>query len=169
MLAARWLAAGFGSGWLPRAPGTWGSLAALVPGAWLLAACGQMALAWAALVASLLGCLACAQLAPADPEGGGEAGAEAFDPGWIVIDEWAGLWLCLLVASFSGVTGWALWVPAFVGFRLFDILKPWPVSLCERHGPVWWRIMADDLMAGLLGGVSGGLAAAGLAAALAEQ
>ncbi len=142
---AAWLAAGLGSGWLPKAPGTWGSLAALAPGVWLLEAGGQAALALAVLIVSAAGCAVCARVLRR-----GDAGGD--DPGWIVIDEWAGLWLCLLVASFSGTDGAALWFAAFTAFRLFDILKPWPVSLCERRGPAWWRIMADDLMAGLLAG-----------------
>jgi len=43
---------------------------------------------------------------------------------------------------------------AFVAFRLFDIFKPWPISWAETAGPPWWSIMADDVLAGLMGAVS---------------
>lgn len=140
----RLLAAGLGSGWLPKAPGTWGSLASLLPG-WLI---GDLFGVSALLIASgglfALGCALCARLLPTLPDK---------DPGWIVIDEWAGQWLALamLMPLFDDV--WLLLVTAFIAFRLCDIVKPWPVSLSERLGPPWWSIMADDMVAGLMGGM----------------
>ena len=64
------------------------------------------------------------------------------DPGGIVWDEFVGMWITLLF-----LPGWLWVIPAFVLFRLFDIWKPWPVSLADRqlHGGL--GIMADDVVA----------------------
>ncbi len=139
----RWLAAGLGSGWLPKTPGTWGSLAAWLPGIGLAVYGGAAALLLAALLVLALGCLVCARLLPLLGDD---------DPGWIVIDEWAGLWLAMaLVAAFADVS-WLHMALALAAFRLFDILKPFPIRRIEHLGPAWWSIMADDLFAGLMGG-----------------
>jgi phosphatidylglycerophosphatase A len=140
---ASWIAAGFGSGWLPKAPGTWGSLVALLPGYGLLMAFGPWPLIADSAGLLVLGCVACARVLPhlADK-----------DPSWIVIDEWAGQWLCLGMAALSGGAPWPTLVLSFVAFRLLDILKPWPISRLERLGPPWWAIMADDIAAGAIGG-----------------
>jgi len=140
------IAAGFGSGWLPKAPGTWGTLASLIPAWFIVSHYSALYLLAAALPLTALGCFVCMRILPQ---------LQAKDPGWIVIDEWAGQWLCLAVMA-----QWAAFSPyllllSFLMFRLFDIFKPWPISRLERAGPAWWSIMADDLGAGLLGAVSG--------------
>jgi len=141
---ARWLASGFGSGYAPKAPGTAGSLASL-PVAWLLLHWGGWAglgLGWLALL--VLACWSTWRVLPALKEK---------DPPWVVIDEWLGQWLTLLlVVPVSGV-GLPAFALAFAAFRLFDILKPGPVGMAERLGPAWWSIHADDLAAGTLAGV----------------
>ncbi|MDT8375962.1 MAG: phosphatidylglycerophosphatase A [Mariprofundaceae bacterium] len=139
---ARFVAAGFGSGWLPGAPGTWGSLASL-PAAWLLIEfTGLEGLAIATLIMLGVGCAACALVLPT---------LESDDPGWIVIDEWAGQWVSLVViAGFYGLSLLSL-LAAFLAFRLFDIFKPFPIRQLEHIGPSWWSIMADDLLAGVMG------------------
>jgi len=141
--AARFIAAGFGSGWLPKAPGTWGSLASL-PIAWLLIAYTDIeGLALAFLLILLLGCYVSAIVLPT---------LDLDDPGWIVIDEWAGQWLTIvIVAGFFGLTLLTL-LSAFLAFRVFDIFKPFPIRQLEHIGPPWWAIMADDLLAGVMGG-----------------
>jgi phosphatidylglycerophosphatase A len=141
---ARFIAAGFGSGWLPKAPGTWGSLASL-PIAWLLMLyVGIVGLATAALLILALGCFVSALVLPT---------LESDDPGWIVIDEWAGQWLTIaIVAAFFGLSLLTL-VAAFIAFRVFDIFKPFPIRQIEHVGPPWWAIMADDLLAGMMGGL----------------
>jgi len=137
-----WIAAGFGSGWLPKAPGTWGSLACLLPAWLILNWVGVMGLLVASGLVLVIGCIVCAIVLPAMKDK---------DPGWIVIDEWAGQWLCLgLLVPFIG-DGAVSFLIAFIAFRLFDIFKPWPVSLSEKIGPPWWSIMADDIVAGLMG------------------
>jgi len=138
-----WLASGLGSGWLPKAPGTWGSLAALLPGWLLVDVVGIDLLLLAALTLLVIGCVVCARILPTLADK---------DPGWIVIDEWVGLWVCMaIVVPLMGETLLAMLV-SFAAFRFFDIAKPWPVSRIERMGPPWWSIMADDIAAGIMGG-----------------
>ncbi len=133
------IASGLGSGYLPKAPGTWGSLAVLAP---VYVFAQQSVLLWAVLCFCLLGFLACfkvLQHAPADA-----------DPAWIVIDEWAGQGLCVLCLSFyMPIDVWVL-CSCFLAFRGFDIFKPWPIATLEHWGPAWWAVMFDDLIAGLM-------------------
>jgi len=142
---AGWVAAGFGSGWLPKAPGTWGSLASLPPAWLLLHFFGPFGLLVAALLVWIIGCLVCAWVLPQMSDK---------DPGWIVIDEWAGQWLCLALPAFQMGDGALVFVLAFITFRVLDIMKLWPVSLAERIGAPWWSIMADDVVAGAIGGAT---------------
>jgi len=136
MRGAALLVTWFGSGWLPWAPGTWGSLAAL-PFAWLIASYGGPgALALAALALFALGCWA-SDIAVRE--------TRTADPAWIVIDEVVGQWLTLLAAPFN-FFGYAV---AFVLFRLFDIWKPWPVSWADRKLTGGFGIMADDVLAAI--------------------
>lgn len=69
------------------------------------------------------------------------------DPGEVVIDELVGLWLVLL--PFPDPS-WSILCAAFVLFRVFDMLKPWPVSASEHWLPGGFGIMIDDVVAGLL-------------------
>ncbi|MEK6629837.1 MAG: phosphatidylglycerophosphatase A [Acidobacteriota bacterium] len=66
------------------------------------------------------------------------------DPGPVVIDEVVGMLVSLLFLPFS----WPVVAAAFVAFRCFDIVKPWPAGRLESlHGG--WGIMADDVMAAI--------------------
>ena len=136
---AKLLATWFGSGLLPGAPGTWGSLAALpfaVLWVWLG---GAWALSAATVAAFVVGVWASGRYA---------ADAGAKDPGSAVIDEVAGQWLALIPAALD----WRLFVVAFVAFRAADIAKPWPARAAERlAGGV--GIMADDIVAGVYAGI----------------
>ncbi len=139
----RWFVAGFGSGWLPKAPGTWGSLAALPVGIWIWLTWQWQGLLLASLLLWSLGCAACAPVLRR---------MEAQDPGWIVVDEWVGQWLCMMLVALAVDTSW-VWVAAsFVAFRLFDIWKPFPIRQLEHWGAPWWSIMFDDVVAGVMGG-----------------
>lgn len=150
--AALMLATWFGCGFSPVAPGTAGSLGALAA-AWLLHR-------WAAPPMWAYAVLALALWLPAAWAAGAVArsrGAE--DPGLVVVDEVVGQWIALAPAgSFS------LWEAgaAFFLFRLFDILKPWPVANAERL-PGGWGIVADDALAGVYAALA--LSALRLAAA----
>ena len=133
-------------GLLHKAPGTWGSLAAL-PFGYLLHLIGHAPLlVGVTLLLFPLGVWAIGQ----------DVRATAGDPGEIVIDEvvgqlialWPlsiGLWIMSLP---SHVFPWPGVLGGFVLFRLFDIWKPWPVRLVDRPGALW--IMLDDVAAGAI-------------------
>jgi phosphatidylglycerophosphatase A len=136
MTPSRLLCSWFGAGWLPKAPGTWGSLAAL-PLAWLLVwAGGWPLLAIAILLVFAIGWWAAERVVRQD-------GLE--DPGWVVIDEVVGQWLTLLLVP----PGWVDYAIGFALFRLFDITKPWPVGWADRRIKGGLGIMLDDVLAGL--------------------
>ncbi len=138
--AADWISSGFGSGYARVAPGTVGSAAALL--FWLM-------LSWFGLLHSPRDTLI---LAVGTTVVGTLAvraslrGRREDDPGWIVIDEWAGLFLAL-----AGTSGADLLMAgmAFGVFRLFDVAKPGPVAWAERL-PGALGVMADDIIAGAL-------------------
>jgi phosphatidylglycerophosphatase A len=126
------IAFGFGSGLLTRAPGTMGTLAA-VPIGIALALLGLTSwVLW--LLAFLLGIWLCGRVAQA-------LGVE--DYGGIVWDEMVAYWLVVGLLPFH----WAWWLAAFALFRGFDILKPWPISLLERYFGGGFGIMIDDIAA----------------------
>jgi len=131
---AVFLATGFGTGLLPKAPGTWGSLLAVVMAWPIHTTFGPVGLAIAAVCAFIVGAWAsnvCVR----------KYGTE--DPGQVVIDEIAGQWLVLLVAP----PGWLGYGLGFVLFRIFDIYKPWPVSWADRTIKGGFGIMLDDVLA----------------------
>lgn len=130
------LALGLGSGLLPRAPGTWGSLAAL-PFYFPLQALGMPGYVAVLLVLGLFGVWLCGRTAGA---------LHSHDHPGIVWDEWIGLWIALLPA---GLNPWAI-VLGFVLFRLLDAGKPWPISWLDRRLQGGLGIMLDDVAAGVL-------------------
>jgi phosphatidylglycerophosphatase A len=134
-LIATW----FGSGLLPAIPGTWGSLAALPFAALIVRAGGSWALLAAASIAFLLGLWAGARYADSIGQP---------DPGKVVIDEVAGMWLALLPAVHH-LPAYAI---AFLFFRIFDILKIWPANVVQARLKGGLGIMADDIVAGLYAG-----------------
>lgn len=67
------------------------------------------------------------------------------DPGWVVIDEFAGQFLSMLGLAQVTPAGVVL---AFLLFRVLDIVKPGPIGWADRPGPV--GVMADDVMAGVI-------------------
>jgi phosphatidylglycerophosphatase A len=133
MTLPRFIAAGFGTGYAPLAAGTVASAAAVVTGA-LFLVLSPWLLATMALLATIGGYLAVKR---ASIEG---------DPGWVVIDEFAGQWITMLALARPTIPGL---VAAFILFRLFDITKLGPVGWADRrHGA--FGIMADDVIAGLI-------------------
>lgn len=140
---AFWIASGFGSGLAPWAPGTCGSLAALVSGMALVAL--APALLPMAAAAATMGGLWAVQSCGADREEGG-------DPGWVVIDEFAGQWIAMLpLLLLPDAAAWNLasLALAFLAFRALDILKPGPIGWADRQEGAA-GIMADDVIAGML-------------------
>ena len=140
-LLGRAIGLGFGTGLSPLAPGTVGSLAALAI-YYFIPVPNDMAALY--LLPGLI--------AVGLPVGVWATGllstAEAPDPGKAVWDEFVGMWItCLLLPREE------LWLAAaFVCFRFFDMVKPWPAGRLERL-PGGWGIMADDVAAGLYGAV----------------
>lgn len=133
MRFARVVAAGFGIGYAPLAAGTVASAAAVGIGAGFLLI-SPLILALFAILASVGGYWA---IKHATIEG---------DPGWVVIDEFAGQWITLLALGRPTLMGL---LAAFVMFRLFDITKLGPVGWADRrHGA--FGIMADDVIAGVI-------------------
>ena len=132
---AGWLASGFGCGFSPRAPGTVGSLVALLPWWFWLR---ELPMWHYALV---LGCAFALGVWASDWVIG-KLGRE--DPGVVVWDEFTGLWLALFLAP----PGWHWVLGGFLAFRLFDIWKPWPVSWADRAVHGGFGAMLDDLLAG---------------------
>lgn len=135
---AGWIATGFGSGLSPVAPGTAGSLAALLP--WLaLRELPLSGYALAVAAAFALGVWACGWVV---------AALRLEDPGAAVWDEFVGLWIAL-APLLPHASGWP-WVAAgFILFRIFDIWKPWPVSWADRRVGGGFGVMLDDVLAGI--------------------
>ncbi len=131
----------FGAGLIKPGPGTWGSAAAAL--LWLGAAHifhpGPGSLAWGTLAAALLALLIGV---PAATRVERESGRE--DPGHVVIDEACGQWIALIHARVD----LPHLLAAFLFFRLFDIVKPWPARQLENL-PAGWGIMLDDVAAGV--------------------
>jgi phosphatidylglycerophosphatase A len=131
-----WLATWFGSGLMPFASGTWGSLAAL-PFAWvILVYGGATALLIAAVVVFAIGVWVSDVYSKRAGIG---------DPGQIVIDEVAAQFLTLTVAT-PTVLSFAI---GFFLFRLFDVIKPWPANWADRSVKGGFGVMLDDVFAGL--------------------
>ena len=129
------LATGFYSGNLPKAPGTWGSLAALVPWFFMrnLPLGSYLGIIGAVFV---IGCVLA---------GSAEKIMDQADAGPIVIDEFVGMFITLIAVPSHP----AAWLLAFLLFRLFDVLKPFPVSWFDQRIHGGFGIMMDDVVAGL--------------------
>lgn len=130
------LAFGFGSGLSPRAPGTAGTVVALL----LYLPLSQLALPLyivLTVVAILVGIWLC---------GVTSRDLGVHDHGGIVWDEFAGFWITMIAAP----AGWLWLVLGFVLFRALDILKPWPIKWVDTkiHGGL--GIMLDDVLAGIM-------------------
>jgi phosphatidylglycerophosphatase A len=122
-----------GIGRLKPAPGTWGSLVVL-PAALL----GPIPALLLALLVTLIGFYAVREVLRDAPDQ---------DPGWIVVDEAAGM-LIALAGLTVGASIWGVLI-AFALFRVFDILKPWPVSWADQQKGAF-GVMLDDIVAGAL-------------------
>ena len=129
------LALGFGSGLAPKAPGTFGTLAAL-PIFYLLSHFSQSVYVAVTIIISLIGFWICGESARR---------LGVHDHPAIVWDEIAGYLITMLMVPAT----WTWMVAGFVLFRLFDILKPWPISWLDRNLQGGTGIMVDDMVAGL--------------------
>ena len=129
------LAFGFGSGLSPKAPGTMGTLAA-IPLWWLLAQLPLTSYLVVVLIAAVVGITICGRAS--DQMG-------VHDHGGIVWDEFVGFWIAMAALPIT----WQSVILGFVLFRLFDILKPWPISWLDKKVSGGFGIMIDDVIAGL--------------------
>ncbi|WP_434779850.1 phosphatidylglycerophosphatase A family protein [Neisseria sp. Ec49-e6-T10] len=130
------LAFGFGMGLAPKAPGTFGTLPALPIAFVLLYWCSisPIFLALSCVLLFVLGCYICAYTS--DLLG-------VSDYGGIVWDEIVAMLLLLCCVPLS----WFWWLMAFICFRIFDALKPWPISYFDQHVHGGLGIMLDDILA----------------------
>jgi phosphatidylglycerophosphatase A len=122
-------------GFVPMAPGTVGAAAA-IPLFLLLRWAGPTSLEIAACLFLIVFGAWSARLT--------EEALGVEDPGPVVIDEVVGMLVSLLWLPAS----WPVIIAAFLAFRVFDIVKPWPANRLE-HVPGGWGVMADDVMAGV--------------------
>lgn len=129
------LSLGFGSGLFPKAPGTMGTVAA-IPVVWLASYLDTTGFIIATVVAFLVGIYLCGYTAKAMGE---------HDHPSIVWDEIAGYMVAMIAVPVSVST----LLLAFILFRFFDILKPWPIRYLDRHMHGGLGIMVDDILAGL--------------------
>lgn len=157
------------AGLAPCAPGTFGSLAALIMAPWLFLPFSLEVQISLLILIFLLGGLAASRA---------ERVCGCKDPSQVVIDELLGQWIAVLPVSlllypklsatinpseasenclYAGTlellaTSWPWLLLGFVLFRLFDILKPWPIKASENWLPGGFGIMLDDVIAGLFAG-----------------
>lgn len=128
----------FGIGYSKMAPGTVGSLATL-PFVYVLhVTYGWQAVALFAATAFLVGTIATEYYI--------KKRATNLDPKEVVIDEVVGQSIALLFVT-PGIYGY---VVGFVLFRLFDVIKPWPVSFADKKIKGALGVMLDDVLAGFL-------------------
>ncbi len=127
------LAFGLGSGLSPKAPGTVGTVVGM-----LLAFPLTGVPVWAGLLfvaaAFVVGISICQRASKS---------LGVHDHGGIVWDEFVGIWLVLVLVPFE----WAWWLAAFVAFRFFDVIKPWPIGWLDKRIHGGFGIMLDDLIA----------------------
>ena len=133
-------ALGLGSGLAPRAPGTFGTLAA-IPFWLLMAPLPFFAKVLIIFASFIIGIWLCEKTSNS---------LGVHDHGGIVWDEFVGFWLTMLFAP-AGL----IWLLAGFGlFRFFDIVKPWPIKLLDQKVHGGFGIMIDDILAGLFAGLS---------------
>ena len=132
------LALGFGSGLIKPAPGTWGTLAAIPLYLLIMSVVSSSSYIYLALIiiSFLVGIYLCGKTAT-------DAGVH--DHGSIVWDEIVGFFITMLWVPVT----WQNIALGFVLFRIFDIIKPWPIKLLDKHVHGGFGIMIDDVLAGV--------------------
>jgi len=133
------LALGFGSGLAPKAPGTFGTLAAL-PLYWLMMDLSLTLFIAITAIITVVGFWICDKAAN---------DMQVHDHGAIVWDEVAGMLITMIAAPVSLLS----LVIGFALFRFFDILKPWPIKLLDKHVKGGFGIMIDDVLAGVFAAI----------------
>ena len=132
-------ATGFGSGLAKKAPGTFGTLAAL-PFAIPLMMLPWWVMSLICVAAFIIGVWFCQKTS--DDLG-------VHDHGGIVWDEFVGMWITLIYVP---INPWFI-IIGFVLFRFFDILKPWPIKWLDKKVHGGFGIMIDDVLAGMFAAI----------------
>ena len=132
----QFLAFGFGSGLAPKAPGTFGTLAA-VPIYWFIADWPALWYAGFILATALVGIWICGAVSK-------QLGVH--DHGGIVWDEFVGYWITMWAVPVD----WVWIIAGFLVFRVFDIVKPWPIRWLDKQVKGGFGIMVDDILAGVM-------------------
>ena len=130
------LAFGFGSGLSRFVPGTLGTVAA-IPFYLVMSQLPLEVYLAIVLVSTFVGVHLCRYAA--DKLG-------VHDHGGIVWDEFVGFWITMIAVP----AGWSWLLAGFVLFRIFDMVKPWPISWLDKHVNGGFGIMLDDVVAGIL-------------------
>ncbi len=130
----------FFSGYSKKAPGTIGSLVALLLGLPVLIFSANTLF----LAAVLIGLIAIAQIDEEEEE------SKIHDSSYIVIDELVGMWLAMAISGLS-LAGVAL---SFIFFRIYDITKPSLIGKIDKEVKGGLGVVADDALAGVLAGLS---------------
>ncbi|GAA7388193.1 phosphatidylglycerophosphatase A [Helicobacter pylori] len=130
----------FFSGYSKKAPGTIGSLVALLLGLPVLIFSANTLF----LAAVLIGLIAIAQIDKEEEE------SKIHDSSYIVIDELVGMWLAMAISglSLAGV------ILSFIFFRFYDITKPSLIGKIDKEVKGGLGVVADDALAGVLAGLS---------------
>lgn len=129
------LAFGFGSGLSKKMPGTLGTVVA-IPLYLALLQTSELIYLLATLISVGVGIVICDQAARK---------LDVHDFGGIVWDEIAGFLITMIGIEFS----WQSLLAGFALFRLFDIVKPWPIRWLDQHVAGGFGIMIDDVLAGI--------------------
>ncbi|GAA8061468.1 phosphatidylglycerophosphatase A [Helicobacter pylori] len=130
----------FFSGYSKKAPGTIGSLVALLLGLPILIFSANTLF----LAAILIGLIAIAQIDKEEEE------SKIHDSSYIVIDELVGMWLAMAISGLS-LVGVIL---SFIFFRIYDIAKPSLIGKIDKEVKGGLGVVADDALAGVLAGLS---------------
>ena len=133
---SEWIATCFKVGYLPLAPGTWGSIFAILLW-WVFIKDLNLYVFGVIIVLFFIIGIVTSNIMIDELDDN--------DPSHIIIDELVGQWLALLFLP-KGLINIAI---AFILFRFFDIIKPWPISLIEKL-PKGLGVMSDDLVAGFV-------------------
>lgn len=146
-----WLGIGLGSGLPKRAAGTWGTLGGLI------VALPMLLLGfWGFLIITIIGCLIGSYIC-----GKTSNLMNVHDDPHIVFDEWVGMWIALLPTAFFfferplayyGFFPFSIgtMILSFILFRLFDIVKPFPIKWVDKNVDGGFGILIDDVLAGIM-------------------
>ena len=133
---SEWIATCFKVGYLPLAPGTWGSIFAILVWWVLLKDLDLLIFGIVIILFFFIGIIVSNIIIDQNGDN---------DPSHIIIDELVGQWLALWILP----DGYFYIIVVFILFRFFDIIKPWPIRFMEQL-PKGLGVMCDDLTAGLI-------------------